>query len=294
MDNLDLARWQFAITTVYHFLFVPVTIGLSALVAWYHTPLGAAPARGRPAAGQVLRQALHDQLRPRPGDRHRPGVPVRHELVGLQPLRRRHLRGAAGHRGAAGVLPRVDLPRAVDLRLGSHPGEAARRLHVDRPRRHPAVGLLHPGRQLVHAEPGRLPLQPRDQPRRAHRLRGRADQQGPARDVPPRGHRGLHGRRRHGDGRVALAPAPARRRRGRRDVPQGDPARCRRRPRRRPRRGGHRRHPGQDHDRGPADEDGRRRGALRQLRRQRALQRCSRSGRSTAPRRSSPSPCPVC
>jgi cytochrome d ubiquinol oxidase subunit I len=37
MDNLDLARWQFAITTVYHFLFVPVTIGLSAVVAWYHT-----------------------------------------------------------------------------------------------------------------------------------------------------------------------------------------------------------------------------------------------------------------
>lgn len=37
MDNLDLARWQFAITTVYHFLFVPVTIGMSAVVAWYHT-----------------------------------------------------------------------------------------------------------------------------------------------------------------------------------------------------------------------------------------------------------------
>jgi cytochrome d ubiquinol oxidase subunit I len=33
MDALDLARWQFAITTVYHFFFVPVTIGLSALVA---------------------------------------------------------------------------------------------------------------------------------------------------------------------------------------------------------------------------------------------------------------------
>ncbi len=37
MDALDLARWQFAITTVYHFLFVPVTIGMSALVAWFHT-----------------------------------------------------------------------------------------------------------------------------------------------------------------------------------------------------------------------------------------------------------------
>ena len=37
MDPTDIARWQFAITTVYHFLFVPVTIGLSALVAWYHS-----------------------------------------------------------------------------------------------------------------------------------------------------------------------------------------------------------------------------------------------------------------
>ena len=27
MDALALARWQFGITTVYHFLFVPLTIG---------------------------------------------------------------------------------------------------------------------------------------------------------------------------------------------------------------------------------------------------------------------------
>src|SRR5437588_6676533 len=38
----DLARWQFATTSVYHFLFVPVTIGLAFLVAiletaWYRT-----------------------------------------------------------------------------------------------------------------------------------------------------------------------------------------------------------------------------------------------------------------
>ena len=37
MDALDLARWQFGITTVYHFLFVPITIGLSALVAGLQT-----------------------------------------------------------------------------------------------------------------------------------------------------------------------------------------------------------------------------------------------------------------
>jgi cytochrome d ubiquinol oxidase subunit I len=38
----DLARWQFALTSIYHFLFVPVTIGLAFLVAiletaWYRT-----------------------------------------------------------------------------------------------------------------------------------------------------------------------------------------------------------------------------------------------------------------
>jgi cytochrome d ubiquinol oxidase subunit I len=37
VDALDLARWQFGITTVYHFLFVPLTIGLSALVAVLQT-----------------------------------------------------------------------------------------------------------------------------------------------------------------------------------------------------------------------------------------------------------------
>jgi cytochrome d ubiquinol oxidase subunit I len=37
MDALDIARWQFGITTVYHFFFVPVTIGLSFLVAGLQT-----------------------------------------------------------------------------------------------------------------------------------------------------------------------------------------------------------------------------------------------------------------
>ena len=42
MEALDLARWQFGITTVYHFIFVPLTLGLSVLVAiiqtfWYRT-----------------------------------------------------------------------------------------------------------------------------------------------------------------------------------------------------------------------------------------------------------------
>ena len=37
VDVLDIARWQFGVTTVYHFLMVPLTIGLSLLVAVMQT-----------------------------------------------------------------------------------------------------------------------------------------------------------------------------------------------------------------------------------------------------------------
>lgn len=42
LDALSLARWQFGLTTIYHFLFVPLTIGLVLMVAgmqtaWYRT-----------------------------------------------------------------------------------------------------------------------------------------------------------------------------------------------------------------------------------------------------------------
>ena len=37
MTVLELSRWQFGITTVYHFLFVPITIGLGFLVAGFET-----------------------------------------------------------------------------------------------------------------------------------------------------------------------------------------------------------------------------------------------------------------
>ncbi|HET6166355.1 MAG TPA: cytochrome ubiquinol oxidase subunit I [Marmoricola sp.] len=37
MDVTDIARWQFGIITVYHFLFVPITIGTSAIIAAFQT-----------------------------------------------------------------------------------------------------------------------------------------------------------------------------------------------------------------------------------------------------------------
>ena len=35
--TLDLSRWQFGITTVFHFMFVPLTIGLALLLAIMQT-----------------------------------------------------------------------------------------------------------------------------------------------------------------------------------------------------------------------------------------------------------------
>jgi cytochrome d ubiquinol oxidase subunit I len=37
MSALELARWQFGVTTLYHFIFVPVTIGLAICVAVFQT-----------------------------------------------------------------------------------------------------------------------------------------------------------------------------------------------------------------------------------------------------------------
>lgn len=37
MDVLTLSRWQFAVTGMFHFIFVPLTLGLSILIAYFET-----------------------------------------------------------------------------------------------------------------------------------------------------------------------------------------------------------------------------------------------------------------
>lgn len=42
LDLVDISRWQFGITTVYHYIFVPLTMGLAPMVAimqtiWHRT-----------------------------------------------------------------------------------------------------------------------------------------------------------------------------------------------------------------------------------------------------------------
>jgi hypothetical protein len=77
LTQLDLSRLQFATTTIYHFLFVPITIGLSWLVAglhtwWHRSGNEDLPRRCVAAPDSVLRNAVADQHRDRGGDRARP------------------------------------------------------------------------------------------------------------------------------------------------------------------------------------------------------------------------------
>ena len=80
MNVVDISRWQFGITTVYHFIFVPLTIGLAPLVAVMQTAWVATGNSGVVPPDEILRQAISDQLRHRRRDRDRAGISVRHEL----------------------------------------------------------------------------------------------------------------------------------------------------------------------------------------------------------------------
>jgi hypothetical protein len=71
MNTLDLARWQFGITTIYHFLFMPLSIGLSLLIAilqtaWFRTGCRGAPLARVPA--QVAWNRLQGRASSRVGD----------------------------------------------------------------------------------------------------------------------------------------------------------------------------------------------------------------------------------
>ncbi len=80
MDTVLLSRLQFALTTIYHWLFVPLTLG-TRLVRGIHAN-SLLPDQGRNLAYdvQVLGKIVPDQLRHWRGDRYCAGIPVRYEL----------------------------------------------------------------------------------------------------------------------------------------------------------------------------------------------------------------------
>jgi cytochrome d ubiquinol oxidase subunit I len=75
MGSDTIARWQFGITTVYHYFFVPVTIALSLLVAVLQTQWN------RTGSDRYLRLTKFYGKLFLINFAMGPGVPVRHELV---------------------------------------------------------------------------------------------------------------------------------------------------------------------------------------------------------------------
>ena len=163
MDAVDVARWQFAITTVYHFLFVPITIGLSLVVAIFHA-VGADP---QPeylrltkffglfiinfALGLVTGIVQEFQFGMNWSDYSR----FVGDIFGAPSPSRRSSRSSWSRpSSASGSSGGAASPRSCTCRDD-----------VAGPHRHRAVGVLHPRRQLLHAEPRRLPVQPGHRPR---------------------------------------------------------------------------------------------------------------------------------
>ena len=88
MNPESIARWQFGVTTVYHFLFVPLTIGLGPLVAgletaWVRTG-NIKYLRATKFWGKLFLINFIVGVVTGTG----PGVPVRDELERLLPVRR--------------------------------------------------------------------------------------------------------------------------------------------------------------------------------------------------------------
>ncbi len=174
MSTLDLARLQFAMTSIYHFLFVPVTIGLSLLTAilqtaWYKRGDRAYLRLTRffgtllvinIAVGVVtgLVQEFQFGMDWAAYSRFVGGVfgaPLAIEGLAAFFLESTFL--GLWVFGWGRLSPRVHLATIWMVALGAH-----------------ALGRLHPGCELVDAAPGRLPDQQR--PGRADEHLGGSDE----------------------------------------------------------------------------------------------------------------------
>ena len=208
MDPTDIARWQFAIITVYHFLFVPITIGLSAMIAAYET------AWLRSGNTRWLRLTrFFGKL-----------FLINFALGVVTGIVQEFQFGMNWSDYSRFVGDVFGAPLAVEGLLAFFLESTFLGLWIfgwDRlPARlhaacmwlvhlgHPVLGVLHPRRELVDAEPGRVRVQRRHRSRRDERLRGRAAEQGPAGHVPPRRPVRLHDRSRVRRRHRVLAPAP--------------------------------------------------------------------------------------
>ena len=118
-DVIDLSRWQFALTALYHFLFVPLTLGLIFLLAIMETIYV--------VTGKTIYRDMTRFWGKLFGINFALGVATGltmefqfgTELVILFQLCGRYFWRTAGDGSINGLLPRIHLCRAVLLRLAT-------------------------------------------------------------------------------------------------------------------------------------------------------------------------------
>ncbi len=284
MTLVDLSRLQFALTALYHFLFVPLTLGLSMILVIMEATYV--------MTGREIWRRMTKFWGVLFGINFAMGVATGITMefqFGTNWAYYSHYVGdifgaPLAIEGPDGVLPRVDVRRALLLRLGpALEGRAPRRDGARRARLE-SVGALDLDRERVDAASGRRRLQLRDDANGAHVVLGRAVQR--RRAIEVRAHRCgrlCHGRRvRARDIRLVFAARPQPRSRAALDG-RGRELRARlgavgRRARRRV---------GLHGDREPGDEDRRHRGDVEDRARARRLRDIRHPGsrRARDPRR---------
>ena len=161
LQSVEWSRAQFALTAIYHWLFVPLTLGLSVLCALMET-------RYYRTGDPFWRSTTKFWMRLF-GINFAIGVAtglilefaVRHQLVELLQLRGRHLRCAAGHRGDHGLLPRIDLRGGDVLRLGQGEPRLPPLGYVAHGHRRQPFGAVDSGGQQLDAVSRRMFVQHR-------------------------------------------------------------------------------------------------------------------------------------
>ena len=78
--TIDWSRAQFALTAIYHWLFVPLTLGLAVIMGIVETKYYRTKDEFWKTSCQILAEALWYQLRHGCGHRHHPRIRVWYQL----------------------------------------------------------------------------------------------------------------------------------------------------------------------------------------------------------------------
>ncbi len=154
--TVDLARLQFALTSIYHFLFVPLTLGLAPLVAMMQTLWH----RTHDDAWLRLTRFFGTLLLINFAIGVATGLVQEFQFGMSWSVYSNFVGGVFGAplaiEGLAAFMLEATFLGLWIFGWNQLSAAAAPRDDLDRGARHVAVGVLHPGGQLVDAAPGRL------------------------------------------------------------------------------------------------------------------------------------------